>query len=188
MGEGAGVLVLEELEHAKARGAHIYAELAGFAMNCDAYHITAPDPTGETPAACIAAAVADAGVKPEEVDYINAHGTSTHRNDLGETIAFKKVFGEHAYELCISSNKSMIGHLLGAAGGVEAIATVMTIENDIIPPTINYQDKDLEDPEGPLDLDYVPNEARKKVVNVALSDNLGFGGHNASIVFKKYVD
>ena len=188
MGEGAGVLVLEELEHAKARGAHIYAELAGFAMNCDAYHITAPDPTGETPAACIAAAVADAGVKPEEVDYINAHGTSTHRNDLGETIAFKKVFGEHAYELCISSNKSMIGHLLGAAGGVEAIATVMTIENDIIPPTINYQDKDLDDPEGPLDLDYVPNEARKKVVNVALSDNLGFGGHNASIVFKKYVD
>jgi 3-oxoacyl-[acyl-carrier-protein] synthase II len=188
MGEGAGVLVLEELEHAKARGAHIYAELAGFAMNCDAYHITAPDPTGETPAACIAAAVADAGVKPEEVDYINAHGTSTHRNDLGETIAFKKVFGEHAYELCISSNKSMIGHLLGAAGGVEAIATVMTIENDIIPPTINYQDKDLDDPEGPLDLDYVPNVAREKVVNVALSDNLGFGGHNASLVFKKYVD
>ena len=107
---------------------------------------------------------------------------------MGETIAFKKVFGEHAYELCISSNKSMIGHLLGAAGGVEAIATVMTIENDIIPPTINYKDKDLDDPEGPLDLDYVPNEARKKVVNVALSDNLGFGGHNASIVFKKYVD
>ena len=188
MGEGAGCLILEELEHAKARGAKIYAEMVGEGESADAYHITAPDPTGETPAACIAAAVADAGVKPEEVDYINAHGTSTHRNDLGETIAFKKVFGEHAYELCISSNKSMIGHLLGAAGGVEAIATVMTIENDIIPPTINYKDKDLDDPEGPLDLDYVPNEARKKVVNVALSDNLGFGGHNASIVFKKYVD
>ena len=188
LGEGAGVLVLEELEHAKARGAHIYAELAGFAMNCDAYHITAPDPTGETPAACVKAAIDDAGVKPEEVDYINAHGTSTHRNDLGETIAFKKVFGEHAYELSISSNKSMIGHLLGAAGGVEAIATALTIENNIVPPTINYQDKDLDDPEGVLDLDYTPNVARERVVNVALSDNLGFGGHNAAIVLKKYVD
>ena len=188
LGEGAGVLVLEELEHAKARGAHIYAELAGFAMNCDAYHITAPDPTGETPAACVKAAIDDAGVKPEEVDYINAHGTSTHRNDLGETIAFKKVFGEHAYELSISSNKSMIGHLLGAAGGVEAIATALTIENNIIPPTINYQDKDLDDPEGVLDLDYTPNVARERVVNVALSDNLGFGGHNAAIVLKKFVD
>jgi len=188
LGEGAGVIVLEELEHAKKRGAHIYAELVGFGMNCDAYHITAPDPTGETPAACIQSAIDDAGVKPEEVDYINAHGTSTHRNDLGETIAFKKVFGDHAYELSISSNKSMIGHLLGAAGGVEAIATVMTIENNLVPPTINYQDKDLDDPEGVLDLDYTPNVAREKVVNVALSDNLGFGGHNAAIVFKKYVD
>lgn len=188
LGEGAGILVLEELEHAKARGAHIYAEIIGFAMNCDAYHITAPDPTGDTPAACIAAAVADAGLKPEEIDYINAHGTSTHRNDLGETLAFKKVFGEHAYKLAISSNKSMIGHLLGAAGGVEAIATVMTIENDIIPPTINYKDKDLDDPEGVLDLDYVPNVARKQVVRTALSDNLGFGGHNAALVFKKYTE
>ena len=119
---------------------------------------------------------------------VNAHGTSTHRNDLGETIAFKKVFGEHAYELSISSNKSMIGHLLGAAGGVEAIATALTIENNIVPPTINYQDKDLDDPEGVLDLDYTPNVARERVVNVALSDNLGFGGHNAAIVLKKYVD
>ena len=187
MGEGAGILVLEELEHAKARGAHIYAELAGFAMNCDAYHITAPDPTGMVPAKCIAAAVADAGVEPGDVDYINAHGTSTHRNDLGETIAFKKVFGDHAYEMCISSNKSMIGHLLGAAGGVEALSTVLTIENGVIPPTINYHDVDLDDEEK-MDLDYVPNVARERQVNVALSDNLGFGGHNASIVFKKYVD
>lgn len=187
LGEGAGVLVLEELEHAKARGAHIYAELAGFAMNCDAYHITAPDPSGVPSAQCLEAAIKDAGLKPEDIDYINAHGTSTHRNDLGETIAFKKVFGEHAYKLMISSNKSMIGHLLGAAGAVEAIATVMTIENSLVPPTINYADKDLDD-ETPMDLDYVPNVARQAEVNAALSDNLGFGGHNAAIVFKKYVD
>lgn len=185
MGEGAGVIVLEELEHAKARGAHIYAELAGFAMNCDAYHITAPDPTGDVAAAVIQAAIDDAGLKPEDVDYINAHGTSTHRNDLGETLAAKKVFGDHAYKLCMSSNKSMTGHLLGAAGGMEAIATVMTIENGIIPPTINYKDQDTE--EG-LDLDYVPNTARKAEVNVALSNNFGFGGHNASLLFKKYAD
>lgn len=185
MGEGAGVIVLEELEHAKARGAHIYAELTGFGMNADAYHITAPDPSGEMPAACMQAAIDDAGVKPEEVDYINAHGTSTHRNDLNETVAAKKVFGKHAYEMAISSNKSMTGHLLGAAGGVEAIATVLTIENGIIPPTINYEDPDLE--EG-LDLDYVPNVARKAEVNVAISNNFGFGGHNATILFKKYKD
>ncbi|NCD08566.1 MAG: beta-ketoacyl-[acyl-carrier-protein] synthase II [Negativicutes bacterium] len=185
MGEGAGVLVLEELEHAKARGAHIYAEICGYGMTADAYHITAPDPSGEMPAACIQAAVDDAGVKPEEVDYINAHGTSTHRNDLNETLATKKVFGEHAYKMAISSNKSMMGHLLGAAGGVEAIATVMTIENSIIPPTINYEDPDLE--EG-LDLDYVPNVARKSEVNVAISNSFGFGGHNATILFKKYKD
>lgn len=188
LGEGAGILVLEELEHAKARGARIYAELAGFAMNCDAYHITAPDPTGNTPAACMAQAVADAGLKPEDIDYINAHGTSTHRNDLGETLAFKKVFGAHAYKLAISSNKSMIGHLLGAAGGVEAIATVLTIANGVIPPTINYEEQDLDDPEGVLDLDYVPNTARKQEVRAAMSDNLGFGGHNAAVVLKKYVD
>jgi len=185
LGEGAGVLVLEELEHAKARGAHIYAELAGFAMNCDAYHITAPDPTGETPAKCLAAAVKDAGLKPEDIDYINAHGTSTHRNDEGETKAIKIVFGEHAYKLAVSSNKSMIGHLLGAAGGVEAIATAMTIANSVIPPTINYQEPHLE--EG-LDLDYVPNVARETEVRAALSDNLGFGGHNACICLKKYTE
>lgn len=185
MGEGAGVMVLEELEHAKARGAHIYAELAGFAMNCDAYHITAPDPTGETPALCLAAAVKDAGLKPEDIDYINAHGTSTHRNDLGETLAIKKVFGEHAYKLAVSSNKSMIGHLLGAAGGVEGIATVLTIANGIIPPTINYHEVDTE--EG-LDLDYVPNVAREAEVKAALSDNLGFGGHNACICLKKFAE
>lgn len=188
LGEGAGILVLEELEHAKARGARIYAELAGFAMNCDAYHITAPDPTGNTPAACMAQAVADAGLKPEDIDYINAHGTSTHRNDLGETLAFKKVFGAHAYKLAISSNKSMIGHLLGAAGGVEAIATALTIATGVIPPTINYEEQDLDDPEGVLDLDYVPNTARKQEVRAAMSDNLGFGGHNAAVVLKKYVD
>ena len=185
MGEGAGVVVLEELEHAKARGAHIYAEICGYGMTADAYHITAPDPSGEMPAACMQAAVDDAGLKPEEVDYINAHGTSTHRNDLNETLAAKKVFGEHAYKMAISSNKSMMGHLLGAAGGVEAIATVLTIENSVIPPTINYENPDLE--EG-LDLDYVPNVARKSEVNVAISNSFGFGGHNATILFKKYKD
>ena len=185
MGEGAGVVVLEELEHAKARGAHIYAEICGYGMTADAYHITAPDPSGEMPAACMQAAVDDASVKPEEVDYINAHGTSTHRNDLNETLAAKKVFGEHAYKMAISSNKSMLGHLLGAAGGVEAIATVLTIQNGVIPPTINYEDPDLE--EG-LDLDYVPNVARKANVDVAISNSFGFGGHNATILFKKYKD
>ena len=185
MGEGAGVIVLEELEHAKARGAHLYAEICAYGMTADAYHITSPDPSGEMPAACMQAAVDDAGLKPEAVDYINAHGTSTHRNDLNETLAAKKVFGEHAYKMAISSNKSMLGHLLGAAGGVEAIATVLTIENGVIPPTINYEDPDLE--EG-LDLDYVPNVARKANVDVAISNSFGFGGHNATILFKKYKD
>ncbi len=183
MGEGAGVLLLEELEHAKARGAHIYAEMVGYGLNCDAYHITAPDPSGDTAAKCMAAAVKDAGIEPQDVDYINAHGTSTHLNDLGETIAIKKTFGAHAHKLAVSSNKSMIGHLLGAAGGIEAIASILTIENSVIPPTINYEDPDIE--EG-LDLDYVPNIARKAEVKVAISNNFGFGGHNACIVFKKY--
>ncbi|MDD3396748.1 MAG: beta-ketoacyl-ACP synthase II [Acidaminococcaceae bacterium] len=185
MGEGAGVVLLEELEHAKARGAHIYAEVIGFGMNADAYHITAPDPSGEMPALCMAQAVKDAGIATDEVDYINAHGTSTHRNDLNETIATKKIFGEHAAHMTMSSIKSMTGHLLGAAGGVEAIATALTIERGIIPPTINYEDVDTE--EG-LDLDYVPNVARQADVKVALSNNFGFGGHNATLVFKKFQD
>ena len=183
MGEGAGVLVLEELEHALKRGAHIYAEVAGYGMTADAYHITAPDPSGEMPAVCMELAIKDAGISPDEVDYINAHGTSTHRNDLNETLAAKKIFGDHAYKMMISSNKSMTGHLLGAAGGVEAIATALTIDNGVVPPTINYEDPDLE--EG-LDLDYVPNVARKAEVRAALSNNFGFGGHNACILLKKY--
>lgn len=185
MGEGAGVLVLEELEHAKKRGAHIYCEVAGFAMNTDAYHITAPDPSGEMPAACMKNAIIDAGLTPEDIDYINAHGTSTHRNDLNETLAAKKIFGERAYKVPMSSNKSMTGHLLGAAGGVEAVATALTIEKGIIPPTINYEDVDAE--EG-LDLDYVPNVARETEVNVAMSSNFGFGGHNAVLILRKYKD
>lgn len=183
MGEGAGVVLLEELEHAKSRGAHIYAEICGYGMTSDAYHITAPDPSGEMPAACMKAAIDDAEIKPEEVGYINAHGTSTHRNDLNETIAAKKVFGAHAYKLAISSNKSMIGHLLGAAGGVEAIATALTIEQGIIPPTINFEDPDIDEE---LDLDYVPNVARKAEVKAALSNSFGFGGHNATILLKRY--
>ena len=183
MGEGGGVIVLEELEHAKKRGAHIYAELAGFAMNTDAYHITAPDPAGEMPAVCMEAAIKDAGLTPDDIDYINAHGTSTHRNDLNEVIASKKIFGERAYKVPMSSNKSMTGHLLGGAGGMEAVATVLTIVNGIIPPTINYHEVDAEDG---MDLDFVPNEARKQEVRAAMSSNFGFGGHNAVIVIRKY--
>jgi len=183
MGEGAGIIVLEDLEHAQKRGAHIYAELVGFAMNCDAYHITAPDPSGIMPAECMVQAIKDSGLTPDDIDYVNAHGTSTHRNDLNETLACKKIFGDRAKQVPISSNKSMTGHLLGAAGGVEAVATILTIANDLIPPTINYEDVDTE--EG-LDLDYVPNVARKQVVDAAMSNNFGFGGHNAVIVFKKY--
>ena len=154
-------------------------------MNCDAYHITAPDPSGEMPSEVMVQAIKDAGLTPDDIDYVNAHGTSTHRNDLNETLACKKIFGERAKQVPISSNKSMTGHLLGAAGGVEAVATILTITNDLIPPTINYEDVDTE--EG-LDLDYVPNVARKQVVKAAISNNFGFGGHNASIVFKKYTE
>lgn len=180
MGEGAGILILETLEHATARGARIYAEFAGYGASCDAYHITSPDPEGEGLAICFRQAIADAGLVPDDVDYINAHGTSTQLNDKFETAAIKKVFGEHAYKLAVSSTKSMTGHLLGAAGGVEAAATVLTIANGIIPPTINYRTPD------PLcDLDVVPNVARKADVKVAISDNLGFGGHNAALLFKK---
>ena len=185
MGEGAGILVLEELEHAKARGAQIYAELVGYGHNSDAYHITAPDPEGDMQVKCMEMAIKDAGLTPADIDYVNAHGTSTHRNDLNETNCCKRVFGDRAKEVPISSIKSMTGHLLGGAGGVEAVATILTIKNGMIPPTINYEDVDTE--EG-LDLDYVPNVARKADVKVALSNNFGFGGHNAILCFKKYED
>lgn len=183
MGEGAGLIVLEKLEHAKARGAHIYAELVGYGRNDDAYHITTPAPGGITQAKCMSLALEDAGLKPEDIDYINAHGTSTHFNDQGETEAIKNVFGEHAYKLAVSSTKSMTGHMLGAAGGVEAVATVLSIENDIVHPTINY-----ETPDEGLDLNYVPNVAQACTVNAAMSNSFGFGGHNACLIFKKFVD
>lgn len=183
MGEGAGIVLLETLEHAKNRGAKIYAELVGYGRNNDAYHITTPAPGGEYQAKCMKLALDNAGLKPEDVDYINAHGTSTKFNDKSETEAIKKLFSEHAYKLAVSSVKSMTGHMLGAAGGVEAIATVLTICNGIIPPTINYQTPD----EG-LDLDYVPNNFRAREVNVAISNSFGFGGHNACLALKKFVD
>ncbi|WP_110953097.1 beta-ketoacyl-ACP synthase II [Anaerosinus massiliensis] len=182
MGEGSGIVILESLEHALKRGAHIYAELAGYATNSDAYHITSPSPGGVQASKCMEKALKDANLHTDCVDYINAHGTSTHLNDLTETAAIKSSFGKHAYDLAISSIKSMTGHLLGAAGGIECIATALTIENNIIPPTINYTE-----PDEDLDLDYVPNQAREKEVNVALSNSLGFGGHNACIILKKYV-
>jgi 3-oxoacyl-[acyl-carrier-protein] synthase II len=184
MGEGAGIVVLEELNHALARGAHIYAEVAGYANNSDAYHITSPAPHGVMQAKCMAAAIADAGLKPEDVDYVNAHGTSTHLNDLGETEAIKAVWGEKVKDVSVSSIKSMTGHLLGAAGAVEAIATALAVENDIMPPTINYE---TVDDEG-LDLDYVPNKAKAKTVRAAISNNFGFGGHNCCLVLKKYAE
>ena len=181
MGEGAGILVLETLQNAKERNANIYAEILGFGMTADAYHITAPAPDGESAAKAMVIALRDAKIKPSRIDYINAHGTSTPLNDKLETLAIKKVFGRHAYNLKISSNKSMTGHLLGASGGVEAISTALTIKNDIIPPTINYN---LPDPE--CDLDYVPNESEKKIVDYAISNSFGFGGHNGVIVLGKY--
>jgi 3-oxoacyl-[acyl-carrier-protein] synthase II len=181
MGEGAGVVVLEELEHALKRGATIYAEVVGYGSTGDAYHITAPAPAGEGGARAMKMALEDGGVRPEELDYINAHGTSTPYNDKYETMAVKEVFGEHAYKLAMSSTKSMTGHLLGAAGGVEAIFTVLAMKDSVLPPTIN-----LDTPDPDCDLDYVANEARKQEVNVAMSNSLGFGGHNATLVFKKY--
>ncbi len=180
MGEGAGVLVLEEYEHALKRGAKIYCELAGYGANCDAYHITAPRPDGSMAAACMSLAVQDAGLKPSDIAYINAHGTSTPLNDSGETKAVKLAFGEHARELMISSTKSMTGHLLGASGAVEAIITVLSIYDSYVPATINYK---IPDPE--CDLDIVPNEGRHAEIKAAMSNSLGFGGHNASLVFKK---
>ena len=181
MGEGAGLVVLETLEHAEARGAHIYAELVGYGSNSDGYHITSPAPHGEYQAKCMKSALDDAGLKPEDIDYINAHGTSTHMNDLCETEAIKTVWGSAAKAVAVSSIKSMTGHLLGAAGSVELIATAMAVENDMLPPTINY-----ETPDEGLDLDYVPNEARAKTVRAAISNSFGFGGHNACLVVKKY--
>jgi 3-oxoacyl-[acyl-carrier-protein] synthase II len=183
MGEGGSVLVLEELEHAKNRGAKIYAELGGIGLTGDAHHITAPAPGGEGAVRSMSLCVKDAGLQPQDIDYINAHGTSTPFNDKFETMAIKTVFGEHAYKLHVSSTKSMVGHLLGAAGGVEAIATIKTITEGIIPPTINYE---FPDPE--CDLNYVPNKAIQKTVNAAISNTFGFGGHNASLLFMKFID
>ena len=182
MGEGAGIIVLESLEHAKVRDAHIYAEIVGYGRNDDAYHITTPAPGGITQAKCMKLALDDAGLKPEEIDYINAHGTSTQFNDKGETEAIKNLFGEHAYKLAVSSTKSMTGHMLGAAGGIEAIATILSVENDIVHPTINY-----ETPDEGLDLNYVPNVAQTFTVNAAISNSFGFGGHNACLAFKKFI-
>ncbi|MEC0752470.1 beta-ketoacyl-ACP synthase II [Bacillus haynesii] len=181
MGEGAGIVVLEELEHALNRGATIYAEVVGYGSTGDAYHITAPAPNGEGGVRAMKEAIKDAGLSPENIDYINAHGTSTPYNDKFETIAIKEVFGEHAYKLAVSSTKSMTGHLLGAAGGIEAIFSVLAIKEGIIPPTIN-----IETPDEDCDLDYVPDQARRQNVNVVLSNSLGFGGHNATLIFKKY--
>ncbi len=179
MGEGAGVLVLEEMEHALKRNALIYCEIVGYGMSADAYHMTAPDPDGDGAMRCMAASLTDAGLKPQDIDYINAHGTSTQYNDKVETLAIKKVFQDHARKLAISSTKSVTGHLLGAAGGVELAACALAIKGDIVPPTINYETPDPE-----CDLDYIPNEPRVLKVKVALSNSLGFGGHNATIAVK----
>ncbi|WP_028991678.1 beta-ketoacyl-ACP synthase II [Thermoanaerobacter thermocopriae] len=181
MGEGSASLILESLEHAQKRGAKIYAEIIGYGATDDAYHITAPAPEGEGAARAMEAALKDGKVSFEMIDYINAHGTSTEYNDKFETMAIKKVFKDHAYKLYVSSIKSMVGHLLGAAGAVEAVATVLTIKNGIIPPTINY-----ETPDPDCDLNYVPNEAIEKEVNYAISNSFGFGGHNGTILFKKF--
>ena len=180
MGEGAGILILEEYEHAKARGAKIYAEFAGYGNTCDAHHVTAPDPEGAGLARAIRIAFDEANVPDDAQIYINAHGTSTHLNDLTETMAFKSALGDKAYDASISSTKSMTGHMLGATGAIEAIAAVKAIDDGMIPPTIN-----LDEPDEGLDLDYTPKKAKKRDVNVAVSTNLGFGGHDACVVFKK---
>ena len=181
MGEGSGIVVLESLEHALARGARIYAELAGYGTNADAYHVTAPAPEGAQAARCMELAINDAGLTVADIDYINAHGTSTPLNDKNETLGIKALFGNQAKNVAVSSIKSMTGHLLGAAGGIECVATALTVVNDMMPPTINY---DTPDPD--LDLDYVPNQARAKTVRAALSNSFGFGGHNATLLVKKF--
>jgi 3-oxoacyl-[acyl-carrier-protein] synthase II len=180
IGEGAGILVLEEYERARKRGANIYAELVGYGASCDAYHQTAPDPDGNGAYLAMKWAVEDANINPEEIDYINAHGTSTQLNDKIETLAIKKLLKNHAYKIGVSSIKSMIGHLIGAAGGVEAVATTLAVKHQVMPPTINY-----EYPDPDCDLDYVPNQAREAEIKYALSNSFGFGGHNACLVFKK---
>ena len=181
LGEGAGILILEEYEHALVRGAKIYAEVVGYGATCDAYHMTAPAPHGEGGARAMAQALSDGGVAPEQVGYINAHGTSTPLNDSGETDAIKTVFGDHAYRLAVSSTKSMTGHMLGAAGAVEAIFSALTLKDGYLPATINYQEAD-----PACDLDYVPNQGRNADIQYALSNSLGFGGHNACVLFKKW--
>ena len=181
MGEGAAVLIVEALDHALDRGATIYAEVIGYAMSADAYHVTAPAPGGEGAAQSMQGALRDAGLAPEAVDYINAHGTSTPYNDANETLAIKRVFGEHAYRLAVSSIKSMIGHTLGAAGAIEAAATVLSLTHGILPPTINYEYPDLD-----CDLDYVPNKAREVLIRIALNNSFGFGGTNATTAFRRY--
>jgi 3-oxoacyl-[acyl-carrier-protein] synthase II len=180
VGEGAGIMIIETLEAAQERGAHIYAEIVGYGMSGDGYHMTAPAPDGEGMARCMAAALADAGVEPVDIDYINAHGTSTQLNDLYETRAIKTVFGEHARSIPISSTKSMTGHLLGGAGGIETAFTALTIDRGVIPPTIN-----LENPDPDCDLDYVPNIARKTNTKTAMTNSFGFGGTNAALILKK---
>lgn len=181
MGEGSGVIILETLEHAQARGAKIYAEIVGYGSTADAYHITSPAPGGEGAARCMTMAINDAGIEPSAIDYINAHGTSTPYNDKFETMAIKSALGDHAYNISVSSTKSMTGHLLGASGAIEAIASIMAVSEDFVPPTINMQNQDPE-----LDLDYTPNKGKEKTVNYALSNSLGFGGHNGTVLFKKF--
>jgi 3-oxoacyl-[acyl-carrier-protein] synthase II len=183
LGDGAGVMMVEELEHAKARGAKIYAEIVGVAMNSDAYHMTSPSPNGQGAGRCMELALMDAGINKEDVDYINAHGTSTPAGDLAETNGIKGAFGDHAHKLAVSSTKSMIGHLLGAAGGVEAIFSALAVQDQVAPPTINHEDPDPE-----CDLDYVPNSAREMKIDVALSNSFGFGGTNGTLVFKRFQD
>ncbi|MGC9124565.1 MAG: beta-ketoacyl-[acyl-carrier-protein] synthase family protein, partial [Caldisericaceae bacterium] len=181
--EGAGVLILESLSHAKARGAKIYAELAGYGTTNDAYHVTAPDPSAKQIVRAMSLALSHAGVNKEDVDYINAHGTSTPLNDKNETFAIKEFFGERAYSIPVSSTKSMTGHLMGAASGIESVATVLTLDKGVIFPTVNYEEKDPD-----CDLDYVPNKPREKEVRVAIKNAFGFGGHNTVLVYKKFSD
>ena len=180
LSEGAGMLVLEELEHAKARGANIYGEMHGYGASCDAGHITAPDRNGEAASYAMTQAIKDAGLEPTDIDYINAHGTSTPLNDAAETSAIKRVFGDHSHKVAISSTKSQLGHLLGASGGVELILSLLAIRDSVVPPTINYETPDPE-----CDLDYTPNQARQRKISAAMSNSFGFGGHNGSLVFGK---